>query len=472
MFGDQVISSKINTIKRITQAQHKDHIVKRKKKILIVVDHRARDLKGLANLAHKLITVNGHLPIITQTRNEIRNLILHRPHLILMSHVLFPRHLELVDIAESVGTRIGLLATEGSNDPKTNAVNLSLDELKDRVDLILTWGKVNEDYLKKQRIFGKATINTCGCPRFDFYSNPGLYENVDREEFCNRNGIDPTKPIVFWATGTVHANQESMLDEVWEKRLKGRYHSYQYYLDRYRDNTQVMNYSVDLIENLSKDFSDEINLVVKVHPQEKITNYDRLRAKCPSILFVPQSDPFENYVHHIDILLHFRCSTSFERWLVEIKSPTIHMTHKNIVQKNDRDHVYKGSDVVEDYDSLYRLVAGYLNGKKVSEAQILFRRNFITDYLHSGDSKRAEHCAQLINEYLENVEREYKLHQAVLWRGPKVIAAHVIKTNGGKKIWKEDHMNFFDKTMFSAIMERLNKAYQTCVKESDYVLDV
>ena len=445
---------------------------RKRKKILIVVDHRARDLQGLTNLAHKLITVNGYLPIITQTRNEIRNLILHRPNLILMSHVLFSRHFELVDIAESVGTRIGLLATEGSNDAKTNADILSLDEFKDRVDLILTWGKVTEDYLKERNIFRKATINTCGCPRFDFYSNPRLFENVDREEFCNRNGLDPAKPIVFWATGTLLANKESALDEVWETRLKGRNRSYKYYHDRYRDNTQVMNYSTGLVEKLSNDFSDEINLVIKVHPQEKITNYDRLRAQCPSILFVPQSDPFEYYIHQIDILLHFRCSTSFERWLIDINSPTIHMTHQNVIQKNDKDHLYKGSDVVEDYDSLYRLVAEYLSGKRVSETQILFRQEFIKDYLHSGDSKRAEHCAQLIDEYLENVERKYKLHQAVLRRAPKVLAAHLLKQNKGKHIWKEDHMNFFDKSIFGAIMERLNSAYQTRVKESDYILDV
>lgn len=443
-----------------------------KKKILIVVDHRARDLKGLANLAHKLITVNGYLPIITQTRNEIRNLILHRPDLILISHLLFPRHLELVDIAESVGTRIGLLATEGSNDEKANSLNLSQDELKDRVDLILTWGKRTEDYLKKEKSFRNATINTCGCPRFDFYCNPRLHENVDREAFCNRNGLDPTKPIVFWATGTVHANQESMLDEVWEKRLKNGSYSYQYFQDRYHDNTRVMNYSIDLVEKLSNDFSDEINLVIKVHPQEKITNYDRLRTKCPSILFVPESEPFESYAHQIDILLHFRCSTSFERWLVDIASPTIHMTHKDLIQKNDRDHVYNGSDIVEDYDSLYRLVAEYLNGKRVSATQILFRQQFIKDYLHGGDSKRAEHCSQLIREYVESSEKRYKLHRAILRRAPQVLVKHLTKSTKGRHGWKEDHMNYFDRAMFDQIIKRLNSAYGTCVRETEYIVDV
>jgi len=446
--------------------------INKRKKILFILDHPSRDLKGLTYLIHRLITLYGYLPVITGTRNEARSLVLHRPDLMLISHLLFPRHIDLPNIAKSVGARIGLLPTEGSNEVETNRFSLAQEALWDDIDLILPWGKITETYLKQINYFKNAEIHACGCPRFDFHTNPKLQENADRRLFCEKYGLDPEKPIVFWATGTVHANRESQLDSVWNKRWKNNSQPYEYYQELFADNTLVMKHSSDMVEKLSKAIADRANLVIKPHPQEDNTNYDQLKERCPSIISVPQSEQIENFINNIDILLHFRCSTSFERWMIDIAAPTIHITHKDVIHNKFREHVFKGSDVVYDYDSLYRLVSAYLEGQKATEDQIAFRRQFIEDYLCAGDSGRAKYCAETIDAYLRDIKKRCSFHKEILTAAPRIFLKNIIKKDRGKYIRSKDHMDYLDKSTFVTIMNQLNKMHNTNVNESDYILDI
>lgn len=444
-----------------------------RKKLLLVVDHPKRDLGGLVYLMYKLITVHGVLPIITGTRNEVRSLILHRPDLILMSHLLFSdRHSKLVSVAQSIGTRIGLLPTEGSWQLETNRVGLALEEFWDKVDLILHWGKINEQYLKRAGMFENASIKSCGCQRFDLHTDRSLLDWLNRKQFLEQNGLDPDKPVVFWAGSTPYANSESELDQVWKKRFKNRFLSREAYQAWYFDNTMALKHSIKMIRQLYRAISEEVNIVVKPHPAEKDSNYDFLREKCPSIAFIPQSRSIESVIHYCDILLHFRCTTSIERWLIDITSPTIHMTHKDLTQPQLKEHVYKGSNVVLDYESLLHWVKYYLEGKKVSDELIGYRRNFIEDYLYAADSKRAEHCAKLIDEFLQNSTTKYSFNRNRLIATISVYLRNIIGKDKGKHVREKNSVEYFDESTVHGLMERFNKRFGSQVSQTDYIVDV
>ena len=443
------------------------------KKILLVVDHPKRDLGGLVYLMHKLITVYGLEPIITGTRNEVRSLILYRPDLILMSHLLFSeRHPRLVSVAEGLGTRIGLLPTEGGWATETNQVGLALEELWAKIDLILHWGKINAQYLKDAGMFENAVIQACGCQRFDLHTDHTLLEWLDRKQFLEQNGLDPDKPVVFWAGSTPYANSESELDRVWQKRFKNRFLSFEAYRRWYFDNTMALNHSLEMIRRLARDVSQDASIIIKPHPAEKDSNYDVLRDNCPSIVFIPQSRPIESIIHYCDILLHFRCTTSIERWLIDITSPTIHMTHKDLTQPELKQQIFKGSDVVLDYDSLYERVNSYLKGNKVSEELIEYRDQFIEDYLYAADSKRAEHSAQLIDEFLKNSYRRRRFSKEFLIAVIAVYLRKIVGVNKGKHVREKTTVEYFDEAAVHGLMKRFNERFGTNVSETDYVVHV
>ena len=147
-----------------------------RKKILIIVDHPGRDLSGIAYLAYELISKYRYLPIICGTGNEIRNLVLHKPDLLLISHLWFSRHAAVIDVAESMGVYIGILPTEGiADEPKNQPHTYGLKKHRHRIDLILAWNSGAKDYLVKGGYFPNADIKATGCIRFDFHTNKKLH---------------------------------------------------------------------------------------------------------------------------------------------------------------------------------------------------------------------------------------------------------------------------------------------------------
>ncbi len=445
----------------------------KKKKILLIMDHPGRDLGGMAYLAYQLIVNFGHVPIITGTRNEIRDIIIHRPDLIIMSHLWFPRHVEVVDVAKKLGVDIGILPTEGiADEPNFHQYTYGQDKLREMIDLAFTWSEPIKQYLTDGNHLQNAVIQACGCPRFDFDANKNLKENYDHDLFCKTYGFDPEKPIVFWATGTSHANRESQLDYIWKKRLYLSFRPYEYFQDVYSDSTKVLNHSCKMIGELYENIFKKVNFVIKPHPQEEQSNYDELKRKYPDILFLPHTDSIQKYIHYIDILLHFRCTVSYESWLSDIERPTIHLTSHDIKLTNFKDYIFNGSDIAHNSEELNKLVCGYISGIKVGSEKIEFRQDFIKKYLYASDSNRTKHCAGIIDEFLKDRKKRYGFHIDIVKKAFIVHARRMAGKNIGKYVRDNDHFDYFDKSTFNDLISRFNKSFHTNVKITDYVLGI
>ena len=142
------------------------------KKIVLVIDHKERDLRGIVLVAYWLNHKHGIVPYITNTKNEISCLIKHRPHLIMVQHVRHLHQREFIHYAKRQKTNIALGLAEGFPLSEDQFLfSAGRDEFLPYVDLLLPWGKIYNKYVHNNPIVKGTPSVPVGSPRFDYHTS-------------------------------------------------------------------------------------------------------------------------------------------------------------------------------------------------------------------------------------------------------------------------------------------------------------
>ena len=162
---------------------------------------RVRLARGIGRiLAHqslleKMTSVDRFLSWRFRPANDFEQLFNElRPDLVFnCSHI----HGPMADLPMRVAEGMGF---------KTAAFIFSWDNLTSRsrifvpYDYYLVWtDNIREDFLRLYPFVDKDRVIVTGTPQFDYHFNPEF--TMQREEFCRRIGLDPSRPYILYTTG-------------------------------------------------------------------------------------------------------------------------------------------------------------------------------------------------------------------------------------------------------------------------------
>lgn len=290
-------------------------------RIVILIDHKTRDLPGAALIAHHLqhMGVEVHLEPLESWRSC---LYAWKPDLVLFNHILHDHILKLSAQLHEWGVVVGCLLSEGLCQSDSIRKYLSEPQSPDlHCDFFLAWNEPHRQALEEAH-FTTPTENaiTVGVPRFDFYCQPWC-------NFFEKPRKNKRIRILFNTTFALAPHYEYTQKK--KDLLKGSFgggklpgfsdHN-KMIEDHHKGRAAVRKY----LEPLIRANCFEISL--RPHPREDLGFYEDLLQSIDSpgtkhITLERRCSIFESIINS-DIILNCEdCTTSIESWIA--KKPTI-----------------------------------------------------------------------------------------------------------------------------------------------------
>ncbi len=375
-------------------------------RIHLLCDHKWRDLPNLAALKLRLEFL-GHRVLLSTTKDARAMIAAFRPDCVVFNHLFSAANRELARTLQQGGVGVVVLPTEGAVRPEL--LTLSAGEFSDyRVaDLILAWSETSAKDIRDRWGFDHDRVPAAGCTRFDFYHPAFASVIVPRERFCATYDLDPTRPIVTWATqyGYAHLNGDAgspqmaqwlrELDEIGVTTCYGRIGMDPLRIPGIHANGRAA--AAQAFFALAKAMPD-VQFLIKPHPIEELEFYRGriVEAGCENIRFCPSTYIWD-VLNATDVQLHRHCTTAVETWLW--RKPTIELGMDPSPGLNwfDRE---EGSDMARDTDELIALVAAYLDGAEVDAERQAYRDAYVEKWFGTMDGRRCKTAGDLIDDFL------------------------------------------------------------------------
>ena len=187
------------------------------RKALLVLLSKSRDLQGHSLVGYHLRQRYGYEVEICTVRDVESKLFIYAPDAVVIpvtgGLVLPVSGVSIAQLAKGLGMKVivlpdaGFFGAEPENVEARRVANAPAGDTT--VDCYLAWGNRGRDTLIQQGLASYDQVQTVGCPRFDFYSEPYLSLIPAKEEFLSRLGIRNSKsPFVLWNTSTTHVGRD------------------------------------------------------------------------------------------------------------------------------------------------------------------------------------------------------------------------------------------------------------------------
>ncbi len=362
------------------------------RRALFVVAYRARDLDGLALVAHHLERRHGLESVLTNGYEIERKLLRQAPDVVVFDHLVWGFKAEQVRLAKSLGMRVVVLPTEGlfqsPEEPRQRAGKLQ--GVSRLVDCQLTWGELARSAILEEDLAAAENVHTVGCPRFDFYRDPYLPLMGTRDEFLATLRIERRGgPILLWATNTHYLarNQKLILrrqtrqGKLPEAEVRAMLEDHQV---QFREHSR-------LVLDLARRHPDW-NIVIKIHPAEWIDPYLELERRSANIRLAFDA-PIFKFLYHCDVLLQRGCTTATEAWMLQ--KPVLELQMGRYTTPIREDFV-AGNRVVATLEETEEAIARYLAGQPISDAERKAREVFVRTFYDRVDGRASERSADLI----------------------------------------------------------------------------
>ena len=164
-------------------------------RILLLGDHRNRDIPALSLIQTHLEKIDGALDVKIVSFDLLQQAIEYfKPHVVVLNHLFGKRNQGIAEVVRRRGGLVVVLPTEGRPNTQDRIIWSATQWPSYLCDLYLSWSDEFAKYLP----LDVNTITT-GCPRFDFYFSP-LSNLIDRDETLSGLQINPDLPIVTIAS--------------------------------------------------------------------------------------------------------------------------------------------------------------------------------------------------------------------------------------------------------------------------------
>lgn len=373
--------------------------------IVILIDHKGRDLMGAALIAHHLEKL-GHRVNLDPVESYKAVINARKPSMVLLNQL---GHKNFTDYSVQLnkwGILVGVLLNEGLCLKEEVREYLSKPQFDEHhCDLFLTWNHTHKDALIKHK-FVTPTENTItvGSPRFDFYREPW-------KKVFQKNSDDPGSPVASGKTkvllnttfATAHFFDRSEKDQ---KVLFGLLGSgkVEHLADHkaiikahYDGLVKVPQYLAPLLE------SGDYDITIRPHPREELTFYekfiDQLPSEQQSLIRIDKETPIQNAIIASDIIINCEdCTTSVESWISG--KPTVTLAFAKHPLFFTKLYIER-APVIEDPGDLIPTLQNALQNPDQQDFRQL-RNEYLHEWLYKVDGQSSLRAANTIHELLQD----------------------------------------------------------------------
>lgn len=373
------------------------------RRLLIHVDNQLRDLPGHAWLKHLLEARYGHTVRLVPRDADLEQIVAFHPDLVVLFHVNRPKWVRYTRRLRALGVSTAVVPTE-SQYASGRFRDFSAGRYTDfsDVDLYFVWNQEAKDLLVAEGALPAERIHVVGVPRFDFYLHPRLRTVFPRGPLLDRYELDPSAPLVTWATTFPFAQYEErgqvdfLIRQYVDNGLVRSADDEAYFRDLFRANLRNRELCLSNVLALAPEFPGA-NFVIKTHPFEDRRPYERQVAEA-GLANVRVVD--REYIWPIlfasDLHLHRTCVTGAEAWM--LRKPTLFLDFSG--GDWDLAEFRAVCESVRDRVSLCDRVAYYLKGGSVPENVQASRRAYLQRCYHRLDGHATEAVAERIDRFL------------------------------------------------------------------------
>ncbi len=378
------------------------------KRILIITDHKWRDLAGyvyLKSLLEKKHNINVRLCRL----GEDRFWVLHdRPDVVIYNHLYEDRKIKFAYWLKKHNVGIIILPTE--NLPLREGIeDLFAGKFTDLtpVDLYLSWNKLVADRIIELGKLPPEKVRVVGVPRFDFYFSPLTQLLPTKSEIQKKYGLrtDEHAMIALYATNFTIASfsdNKSFLYKDWDNLKLNRVEGYrtEQIDDRIKYDILSRDLTIESVKRLLSDFPN-LQVIYKPHPSENHAFYagtiKELKKQFPKRFAFVVQEYIWNLLNVSDIVLQRTCTTGIEAWL--FGKPTLEL-HLHPDELYFSENHARGSDIAYDYDDIKKYIDYYSNGGKIADSIKTYRDVFLKKWCYEIDGRRTIEVANIIAQFL------------------------------------------------------------------------
>lgn len=372
------------------------------KHILFFVDHKWRDLL-ISVYIKNLLEMRGYK--VTLARNGFERFIIPavQPDAVVFNHVYEEKRVRVIKKFIDDGMKVIVLPTE--NIPvMDNVKKLFSGGMSDLsiVHMYFIWNSVVASMMSDSGGFEGIKPRVIGVPRYDIYRPPLSNLIMKREDFINKYGLTPGRPVVtmttnFTLAGFADKNIEFFKRDI--KELKSDQVGYDHAL-ALRDK-QSRTIFHETFKRLVNDYKD-LNFIIKPHPSEDHLPYYALiesfkGTEAQGRVAVVLTEYIWDVLSATDVLLERSCLTGLEAWFAG--KPTIEL-HLNPDEWYHSPEMVKGSDEVRDYESLKNRIEYYLSGGQIAPEKLGHRERVIKLWCESLDGRASLRFVEQVDGFL------------------------------------------------------------------------
>ena len=420
-----------------------------KKRILISIDHKWRDLPGYVYLGKLLEKQNF---IVEYCRNGLEKFYIQgfEPHIVIINHLYDKSRQSYFNKVASWGVKVVVLPTEGIPTlAKYREFAAGVENDLSSVALHFLWNKPMKEVTAKNKTISEDKLKVVGVPRFDFYKEPLAKTLISKEEFIKKYNLKENLPIVTFATNYTQAQFAVQNQEFFKK--DGDTLGYSKIMEEFEDEESIpqkdfksRGIAVKAFVKLVKEFKN-VNFILKLHPSEEHTYYfnlleNELKEYKGRVVVIIQE-----YIWDIlsvtDIELKRSCTTGIESWM--LGHSTIEMKLNPNEWYYSPEHVV-GSDIVTSYDELKNVIKDYLNGKSISKEKQEKREEFLKTWCYKVDGKSTSRVIdELIKINVEELNIKVNIKQLIIYYFLKYgnNKIHDIKIYGLKSLFINNNID-------------------------------
>lgn len=386
-------------------------------RIQLLCDHKWRDLPNLTVTKLRLEQL-GHRVLLSTTKDAEPAMRWFRPDCLVLNHLFSSTYVTLAARARAAGIAVVLLPTEGAVHPAV--APLGDGEFSDYslLDLYLAWGDEPARTVRSRWGLDATVAPVIGFSRLDFYDSRFSAAVTPRDRFLRLMGLDPSRPVVTWATQFPYAHfagspaeQAKYVREQADFGVRASYERIGLDPAHIPDiHARAQRASAAAFVSLAGALGDA-QFIIRPHPSENREFYRALIRErgLANVRFCPQ-DYIWNVLNATDVHIHRHCTTAVEGWMWN--KPTIELATE-VVPELAWPEREAGSDIASDADALVDHVKRYLAGGRVTQDRRDYRRAYIRRWMGPTDGRRSEAAADAIDAMLRARGRRRRLWSAM-----------------------------------------------------------
>jgi len=286
-------------------------------RILFLVDHKHRDLPGLALIGYFLKQMGHQVKYVAlwQERELIKSF---DPKYIVLPKPLYERN-RLIRFKLS-GRKTVVINTEGSPQDKLFKMNIEVSP-----DLYFFWNKSQLE-LDQSSLVNADTISTlAGCPRMDFHHKNMANLFPTREVLLTRYGLSLDSKTITIATSTQDVDFDDVEIENMNAIRNRILSETADYRDLVKNQRKCRLFLKEMIQHIVTVYPN-VNIIVKPHPNENISYWRKLvDSHSGANVYLCIGEPLNHLLKVSDLHIALNvCTTTFESLLKGVPVVEIH----------------------------------------------------------------------------------------------------------------------------------------------------